>query len=154
MLPVVSGLTTTNPMAVSDRIEGTLIIADSNTPNVTVTVEVAADPCPEVRWSVNGTTISENSSGYFLNNPCIDVSPPYNFTIIITNLTLATSGQYSAVFRNTGGSTTLPGLYVTVPGEYSSNAFSELSRLFCKEFRTHCNKVAFLRLSCWGHLHG
>ena len=123
MPPVVSDLTATNPMAVSDHIEGTLIVADSNTPNVTVTVEVASDTCPDVQWSLNGTTISENSSDYFLNNPCVDSSPPYNFTITIANLTLANSGRYSAVFRNLGGSATLPGLYVTVPGNYSQYTY-------------------------------
>ena len=105
-------------MAASDRIEGTVIVADSGTPNVTVVVEVASDPCPEVQWSINGTIITDNSANYFFNNPCGVNSSPYNFTITIASLTLATSGQYSAVFSHLAGSTTLPGLYVTVPGMY------------------------------------
>ena len=115
--PVITDLTATNPMAASDRIEGTVIVADSGTPNVTVVVEVASDPCPEVQWSINGTNIND-SANYFINNPCGANSSLYNFTITIANLTLDTSGQYSAVFSHLAGSTTLPGLYVTVPGKF------------------------------------
>ena len=115
--PVVSALTTTNPTAEPDRREGTVIVAAPGTLNVTVFVEVTSDPCPTVQWSINDTDISVDSPDYFINNPCGDgSSSPYTFTITIANLTSATSGQYSAVFRNLADSTTLPGLYVTVPG--------------------------------------
>ena len=117
-LLLVTDLTATNPTAVRDHIEGTVIVADSGTPNVIVVVEVASDPCPEVQWSINGTNITNGSADYFFNNPCGGNSSPYNFTITIASLTLATSGQYSAVFSHLAGSTTLPGLYVTIPCRY------------------------------------
>lgn len=116
--PSVDDLTTSNPMAVSDRSEGTVILVEPPaTTNVTVTAVVNSDPCPTVQWSFNGTDISNGSPDYFIDACVGNPSSPHTFTLTIANLTLNTSGRYSAIFNNLGGETKLPGLYVTVPGK-------------------------------------
>ena len=119
--PVVSPLVMTNAdiMAVEDRLEGIVIVADPNTANLTVTARVTSDPCPTVQWSFQGDTIEANSNDFSFDDPCAatDQSSPYIFNLTITNLTAETSGQFSAVFAHHGGNVTLPGLFVTIPGQ-------------------------------------
>ena len=119
--PVVSPLVMTNAdiMAVEDRLEGTVIVADPNTANLTVTARVTSDPCPTVQWSLQGDTIEANSNDFSFDNPCVAESPssPYIFTLTIANLTAETSGQFSALFAHFSASVTLPGFFVTIPGQ-------------------------------------
>ena len=107
----------TNPDAVADRLVGTLIVQPEDTANFAVMVTVTSDPCPTVQWSFEDTDIS-NGDMYQVDDPCAveAAQSPYTYTLTITNLNSTTSGQYSAVFSHLGGSTTLPRLYVTVPG--------------------------------------
>ena len=107
----------TNPDAVADRLVGTLIVQPVDIANFAVTVMVTSDPCPTVQWSFDGSDISAGDM-YQVDDPCADeaAQSPYTYTLTIANLNLTTSGEYSAVFSHLGGSTTLPRLYVTVPG--------------------------------------
>ena len=116
-VPVVDSLLRTNPNAVADQLVGTLIVQPENTANFAVVVMVISDPCPTVQWSFNGDDVS-NGPVYQVDDPCVDeaAQSPYTYTLTIANLNSTTSGEYSAVFSHLGGSTTLPRLYVTVPG--------------------------------------
>ena len=107
----------TNPGAVDDQLVGTLIVQPENTTNLVVTVTLISDPCPTVQWSFNSADIS-NGPVYQMADPCLDVAAqsPYTYTLTIAEINSTTSGEYSAVFSHSGGSTTLPRLYVTVPG--------------------------------------
>ena len=116
-IPVVKSLLRTNPEALDYRIVGTLIVQPENTANFVVMVSVTSDPCPSVQWSFNSADIS-NGAVYQVDDPCSDeaAQSPYTYTLTIAELVSITSGEYSAVFSHSGGSTTLPRLYVTVPG--------------------------------------
>ena len=105
----------TNPTAVEDRLDGTVIIANPGS-RITVTVQVTADPCPTVEWSLNDNILM-NDSMHSISDPCSIVAQIFSFTLTINNFSLPQSGQYSAIFSNLGGSTPLPGLTVTVPGK-------------------------------------
>ena len=116
----------TNNMARSDRLVGTYIVGAVGTTNLPITVEVESDPCPQVQWSFNGTSISSTDPMYTFDQPCDDQSAqsPYTFQLTIANLTSANSGEYSATFDNGHNQPTpLPDLFVTVPGTYSGNVF-------------------------------
>ncbi len=102
--------------AVRDRQVGTLFMGDFGT-MVTVPVYVEADPCPSVQWSFKDSNIA-NGDQYTITNPCSDVNAvsPFTFMLTVTNLTIETSGNYSAIFTNLAGSSILPDLYITIPG--------------------------------------
>ena len=102
--------------AVRDRQVGTLIMGDFGT-MVTVPVSVEADPCPSVQWSFKDSNIT-NGDKYTITDPCSDVNveSPFTFMLTVTNLTIETSGSYSATFTNLAGSGVLPDLYITIPG--------------------------------------
>ena len=124
--PVVSPLVMTNADAVGDRLEGTVIVADPFT-DLTITARVTSDPCPAVQWTFRSTVIGANSEMFSYNNPCAADNPssPYIFNLTIANLTTETSGQFSAVFSHLGANVSLPGLLVTIPGQYEViNQFS------------------------------
>ena len=103
-------------MAVADRNDGTLIVVNPLS-NVIVNVSLNADPCPGVVWSLNGSTIFSNKR-YTISDPCSAGAQAFSFTFTLTiaGITFNTSGQYSAVFTNTAGSTQHLSLVVTVPG--------------------------------------
>ena len=102
--------------AVRDRQVGTLFMGDFGT-MVTVPVSVEADPCPSVQWSFKDSNIASGDQ-YTITNPCSDVNAesPFTFMLTVTNLTIETSGNYSAIFTNLAGSGVLPDLYITIPG--------------------------------------
>ena len=106
-------------MAVADRNDGTLIVANPLS-EVIVNVSLIAEPCPGVIWSLNGSTIFNNTR-YTISDPCGVGAQTFffTFTLAIARISLNTSGQYSAVFTNAAGSTSLPSLIVAVPGKFS-----------------------------------
>lgn len=107
--------------AMEDRLEGTLIVKPFGTLSQVITTMVTSDPCPSVQWSFHGRNhqlnITNGSTGFMLNDPCVNETNPYYFTLTIGNLTADTSGQYSAVFTILNQAVILPRLFVTVPGE-------------------------------------
>lgn len=112
--PIIAPLNTTNPTAISDRHDGTVIIADRGS-DVVVQVLVSSDrACPEAVWAYNGLELS-NTSNYLVSNPCDILKTSYVFTLTIFDITSEKSGKYSAEFSNTGGVSVLPSLLVTVP---------------------------------------
>ena len=102
--------------AVRDRQVGTLFVGGFGT-MVTVPVSVEADPCPSVQWSFKDSNIA-NGDQYTITNPCSDTNAasPFTLMLTVTNLTIETSGNYSATFTNFAGSSILPDLYITIPG--------------------------------------
>ena len=103
--------------AVSDRDLGALIVRDSGS-NVTLSVDVAADPCPNVSWIFNGMKLGPSNETFVYNNSCVSAnarSPNWTFTLN-TRLLGATSGNYSASFSNIAGTSSLHVAYLTVPG--------------------------------------
>ncbi|XP_064396459.1 hemicentin-1-like [Halichondria panicea] len=112
--------------AVRDRQVGTLFVGDFGT-MITVPVSVEADPCPSVQWSFKDSNIASGDQ-YTITNPCSDVNAasPFTFMLTVTNLTIETSGNYSATFSNLAGSGVLPDLYITVPVP-TSDPISSLS---------------------------
>ncbi|XP_064396758.1 hemicentin-1-like isoform X3 [Halichondria panicea] len=112
--------------AVRDRQVGTLFMGGFGT-TVTVSVSVEADPCPSVQWSFKDSNIASGDQ-YTITNPCSDVNAasPFRFMLTVTNLTIETSGNYSATFTNLAGSGVLPDLYITIPVP-TSDPISSLS---------------------------
>ncbi len=121
--PIALAFNETAVGAVRDRRVGALFMGDFGT-MVTVPVSVEADPCPSVQWSFNGSNIV-NGDQYTITNPCSDVNAvsPYTFMLTVTNLTIETSGAYSAIFTNLAGSSILPDLYITIPGTIEISLF-------------------------------
>ena len=119
--PRFTPLTTTNSLAVEDRITGTLLVKPVNTKNVLINVEVYSLPCPAVQWQHNGQNISMDSALFTFDEPCkANELPPYQFHFTIHQLGLVSSGNYSALFSNSKTPIRrLPNLYVTIPGEIS-----------------------------------
>ena len=106
---------------VRDRQVGTLFVRDFGS-EVTVSIEVEADPCPSVQWSFGDSTIS-NGDDYTISNPCTGPGgSPFTYSLTVRNLTNASSGAYSAMFTNLAGSASLPPLYITIPGNVCSCA--------------------------------
>lgn len=106
--------------AFDDRDLGTLIVRDNGS-TVSFSVDVVADPCPNVVWSFNGTRLGSGNVEFAYNNACIKTglgttSPNWTFTLDVILLTAVTSGYYSARFTNVAGTTFLPRTYITIPG--------------------------------------
>ncbi len=122
--PVITSLVETNLFIIEGRVEEYLLVVPPlNSLNVTINVEVFSVPCPTVQWKLNGTNILKGDLLYFYNNPCTEELNTFLYRvqfylIIISQLTSATSGEYSALFNNMGysNSRSLPYLYVTIPG--------------------------------------
>lgn len=113
-----------NPTATADLLDGTILVANPGSANVNFTVVVVkSDPCPTVEWRFAGSSLS--GTDYSFNNPCIIVNQTYSFYLIVASLTANSSGHYSAMFYNQGGSTTI-GFTITVPGkqdDFNSSVF-------------------------------
>ena len=101
---------------VRDRQVGALLVRDPGS-EVSVSIMVEADPCPSVQWSFGGSDINTGND-YTITNPCTDDSnsSPFTYSLTVKNLTNATSGAYSALFKNLAGNASLPLLYITIPG--------------------------------------
>jgi hypothetical protein len=104
--------------AFNDRDLGALIVRDNGS-IVTVSVDVVADPCPDVLWSFDGSRLgsSKLNETFAYNNACIRTgtrSSNWTFFLNVT-LTEITSGYYSASFTNVAGTTVLPRTYITIP---------------------------------------
>lgn len=100
--------------ALEDQDVGILIIKSINS-TVNFFVDVVADPCPNVVWSLNGTALGPINNTFSYNNPCVGGSSfIWTFTLNVI-LTSETSGQYMANFTNCNGTTSLPRTYITIP---------------------------------------
>ena len=97
---------------------GVLFVLNSSS-TVRLSVDILADPCPSVEWSLNGTALDpSNNTIITYNNPCIEgagSSLVWTYTLNVV-LTSDTSGQYLANFTNIAGTVFLPKTYLTVPG--------------------------------------
>lgn len=103
--------------AFDDRDLGALIVRDNGSV-VSFSVNVVADPCPELVWYFNGIRLGPSNNTFMYNNPCIEAGAtiPYLTFSLNVILTAATSGSYSANISNVAGTTLLPKTYFTVPG--------------------------------------
>ena len=102
--------------ALEDQDFGALIVKDNGS-TVSFSVDVMADPCPDVLWSLNGTALGPSNITFAYNNPCLEANEGsfiWTFTLNVV-LTLATSGQYMATFTNVNGTNSLPRTYITIP---------------------------------------
>ena len=102
--------------AVDDRDVGALIVRNNGS-TIVFSVDVLADPCPDVVWSLNGTVLGPSNITFTYNNPCTEAggrSLIWAFTLNV-ELTLETSGCYMANFTNINGTTSLPRTYITIP---------------------------------------
>ena len=104
--------------AFKDRDLGALIVRDNGS-TVSFSVDVVADPCPDITWIFNGTTLGPSNNTFMYSNPCIADSTrlPYLTFSLNVILTEATSGSYSANITNVAGTTLLPNVYITIPGK-------------------------------------
>ena len=105
--------------AFHDRDLGALIVMNNGS-IVSLSINVVADPCPNVVWSFNGTRMSPSNETFAYNNACAEMGatgPIWTFTLSVL-LTAATSGQYIANFTNIAGSAQLSEVYLTLPGMY------------------------------------
>ena len=114
--PQVQPLNFTELGAVDDRDVGALIIK-SNGSTVRFSVDVVADPCPDVVWKFNGTALGSSNSSFMYNDPCINTGGgnliwKYTLNVVLTS---KTSGQYVANFTSDAGTTLLPRAYFTIP---------------------------------------
>ncbi len=118
-IPVITPLDETNTITQQDRLEGTIIVSAVESLNFEVRVRVNSDPCPStVFWSFEGSNIIGGDM-YTFNDPCSVPGSfsPYIFTLTIANPNITTSGRYSAIFSNLGGSVNLPGLLISIPSK-------------------------------------
>ena len=103
--------------AFDDRDLGAVFTRD-NRSTVSFSVDVIADPCPDIVWNFNGTSLGPSNGTIAFNNPCMEAgarSLNWTFTLNFV-LTAATSGSYCANFINIAGSTYSPKAYFTSPG--------------------------------------
>ena len=104
--------------AFDDRDLGALIVRDSGS-DVTFSVDVVADPCSSITWIFNGIPLGSPNATFSYDDPCSQggvMSTNWRFTLRIPFLTEDISGPYSAKLTNMAGTTTLPNVYITVPG--------------------------------------
>lgn len=121
-IPIIQPLSSTNPSIIEDRLVGTLIVTPLGFPNLPVIVNVISDPCPDVQWAFNGVNFTTSHQSFVVTPTQCNSSfgvLPYANTLVILNSTLATSGEYTAMFSHLGGSQTIS-IYVTVPGIINS----------------------------------
>ena len=123
---VVTDVGASNPGSSPDRREGTLVVVNDPATNATISLDVEADPCPNVSWLLNGDTEVVTTAGvYEVVSPCNDPASrsPYRFSVIISTLIAGVNiGGYVATFQNVGGTTTSSQIFVTPSGEwYSKN---------------------------------
>ena len=117
--PTIEPLTSTNALAVADRIEGTVLVLPFNTTDLVLRVLLDSNTCPNIQWQFNGENVTTTNTAFSFNDPCADDNnfSPYDFNFTIANLTSATSGSYSALFNNEFSTVVyLPAFYVTIPG--------------------------------------
>ena len=102
--------------AVQDSEVGNLIVAEPGMINVNVIVTSSSCPsddpcesCPNVQWAFRGANVKSEICHNSSSNS------PFTFTLPL-DLTLETSGMYSAEFTYLGVTETLM-LYITVPGK-------------------------------------
>ena len=129
----------TNLNAFDDRDLGALIVMNYGS-TVRMSVDVVADPCPDVVWTFNGAALGPSNDTIMYNNPCKAVggiSHIWMYTLNVV-LTSETSGQYSAIFTNIAGTTSLPEAYITVPGMLiKSVKFNYCHYIFCPSISTY-----------------
>ena len=116
---------------------------------VTLFAEVTADPCPTIRWRVNGSAV-RSGENYQIENPCSNVpagTTSFNFTLTIA-ATVTTTGTYNATLTNPAGTIVVPYVFVTPPGMSSMLALQcNTDILLLKIFGAVPATVAKLSLS-------
>lgn len=103
--------------AFDERDLGALIVRDNGS-TVMFSVDVVADPCPEVVWRFNRTRLGPSNATFMYNNACAEAgtnSPNWTFNLSVL-LTAATSGHYAAYFTNIAGRSQSFQAYFTIPG--------------------------------------
>ena len=103
-----------------------LLVASSVGEQVTLFAEVMADPCPTIRWRLNGSAVSSGAD-YTLNNPCSSApagTTSFNFTLTITAKS-ETIGTYTATLTNLNGTVKVPEVFVTPPGKLAYRGYSQ-----------------------------
>ena len=121
-MPNVRPLNFTELDAVDDRDLGALIVRDNGS-IISFSVNVVADPCPNVVWILNSTALGPSNSTFIYNNACRAVhgrNSIWTFSLSMV-LTSKTSGKFSANFTNIAGTAILLGAYFTVPGMFIIN---------------------------------
>ena len=93
---------------------------------LTLSVDVAADSCPEVEWRVDGRTLAEVEASarcnmtFYTTNSCSDFPDPatgsYTFTLAISNNSDCTAGCYTITLINRAGTVTSDPVFVTPEG--------------------------------------
>ena len=107
--------------AFDDRDLGALIVRNNGS-IVNFSVDVVADPCPDVVWILNDTRLGPSNETFRYSSSCAETStigPNWTFTLNVS-LTSETSGWYKANFTNIAGSTQSPKIYFTIPGMYTN----------------------------------
>ena len=93
---------------------GGKVITKPEGQEVSLTVEIMADPCPSVTWMVNGGAIDVFSDPlYSADDPCTGLGFVFNFTL---NISSDTEGNYSAYFVNEVGDLATEEVLVTSEG--------------------------------------
>ena len=129
--------------AFDDQELGALIVKPNDT-ILMFSVDVVADPCPDITWSFNGSRIGPSNVTFTYNNACIQAGTGnhnnnWTFTLKFL-LTAATSGNYSASFTNVAGMTLLPRTYLTVPGMCISKlSYSKFNLMIVPSYRACLN---------------
>ena len=103
--------------AFDDRDLGALIVRDNGT-TLSFSVDVVADPCPDVFWIFNGTRLGPSNETFTYNNICEAAKAGARTFTLSVLLTASTSGSYTANFTNIIGSTQSPAAYFTIPSMY------------------------------------
>ena len=116
--PQLQPLNFTELGAVDDRDVGALIVRNSGS-IVSFSVDVLADPCPDVEWKFSGTTLGPSNNTFMYNDPCLvfdagDKNFIWTYTLNVV-LTSETSGQYVANFSSVTGTALLLRTYFTIP---------------------------------------
>ena len=94
---------------------------------LSLSVNVTADPCPEVEWMVDGKTLleveesAECNMTFYSTDSCSDFTGPptgsYTFTIAINSVLDCTTGRYTITLSNRAGTVTSGPVFVTPEGE-------------------------------------
>ena len=116
VLPQIQPYNLTALNAFDDRDLGVLIVKSSGS-TLTFSVDVVADPCPDIVWFFNASRLGSSNETFTYNNACAEAgtAPNWKFSLCVI-LMAATSGSYTANLTNIAGNTILSNVYFTLPG--------------------------------------